>query len=83
MFLVSDISEEIMEKYRSVARQKDEEQSGEAADDYDDEEEEDDVFDEVSKFDDAKRKLRMVLCRADFQSLPWLKTSGRKPGRRR
>lgn len=72
-----------MEKYRTIVRKKDEEQTGETANNEEDEEEEDDVFDEESKFDDAKRKLRMVLCRADFQSLPWLKTSGRQLGRRR
>ena len=65
-----------------MARQRDEEQPGETADSEDGDDDEEDVFDEVSKFDDTKRKLRMVLCRADFQSLPWLKSSENQ-GRRR
>ena len=35
-------------------------------------EEEGDLFSEEDKFEDAKKKLRLVLCRADFQNLPWL-----------
>lgn len=39
-------------------------------DDSDAGEMDDDFFDEEEKFENAKRKLRMVLCQADFQNLP-------------
>ena len=35
-------------------------------------EEEDDFLDERERFENAKRKLRLVLCQADNQNLPWL-----------
>lgn len=48
-------------------------------DDDDDEagEEEDDFLDEEEKFENAKRKLRLVLCQADFQNLPLLHPDNR------
>ena len=50
--------------------------------DVDDEEageEDDDFLDEEGKFENAKRKLRMVLCQADFQNLPLLHPDNRVP----
>lgn len=46
-------------------------------DDSDAVEVDDDFFDEEEKFENAKRKLRMVLCQADFQNLPVLHPENR------
>ena len=48
----------------------------------DKDEEDDDVVDEDEKFENSKRKLRLVLCQADFQNLPLLHPDNRIPERR-
>ena len=42
-------------------------------------EEQDDFVDEEERFENSKRKLRMVLCQADFQNLPLLHPDNRVP----
>lgn len=42
-------------------------------------EEDDDFLDEDEKFENCKRKLRLVLCQADFQNLPLLHPDNRLP----
>ena len=55
----------------------------EVQDDNDDQsEEDDDVVDEDEKFENSKRKLRLVLCQADFQNLPLLHPDNRLPDER-
>jgi len=51
--------------------------NGNDDDDEDAGEEEDDFLDESEKFDNSKRKLRLVLCQADFQNLPLLHPDNR------
>lgn len=45
-------------------------------------EEDDDVVDEDEKFENSKRKLRLVLCQADFQNLALLHPDNRLPEER-
>ena len=82
--IVSDL-DEILEKYKNKAHV----QGGESkldvvqdGNDNDQSEEEDDVVDEDEKFDNSKRKLRLVLCQADFQNLPLLHPDNRLPEKR-
>lgn len=74
---VERIIEKYTEKMTSASRQT---HTGESNvdgnedddDDSDASEMDDDFFDEEEKFENAKRKLRMVLCQADSQNLPVL-----------
>ena len=55
----------------------------EVQDDNDDQsEKDDDVVDEDEKFENSKRKLRLVLCQADFQNIPLLHPDNRLPDER-
>lgn len=45
-------------------------------------EEDDDIVDEDEKFENSKKKLRLVLCQADFQNLPLLHPDNRLAGKR-
>ena len=55
----------------------------EVQDDNDDQsEEDDDVVDEDEKFENSKRKLRLVLCQADFQNLRLLHPDNSLPDER-
>ena len=61
-----------MKKYMVMGA---EPEASEDADESPESEQEDDAadaFDDDARFQDAKRKLRLVLCRADFRSLPWI-----------
>jgi hypothetical protein len=67
-----------MDKYKGVAAMKaledfceDKGNEGES------DEEDDDVLDDAARLDDTKRKLRLVLCQADFRNLPWLTSKDR------
>ncbi|XP_031553053.1 GTPase-activating protein and VPS9 domain-containing protein 1-like [Actinia tenebrosa] len=73
-----DIIQGLMDKYKEVAAMKAledfcEDKGGEGEND----EEEDDVWDEAARLNDTKRKLRLVLCQADFRNLPWLMSKDR------
>lgn len=78
-FSITDV-EQILEKYNAKATSRPGQSAtglasvdGNGDDDDDDVgEEEDDYLDEEEKFENAKRKLRLVLCQADFQNLPLL-----------
>lgn len=52
---------------------------GDDDDDDDQVEEDNDIVDEDEKFENSKRKLRLVLCQADFQNLPLLHPDNRLP----
>ena len=81
--IVSDL-DEILEKYKNKANdQGGESKADEVRDDNSDQsEEDDDVVDEDEKFENSKRKLRLVLCQADFQNLPLLHPDNRLPDKR-
>ena len=84
-FNLTDV-ELILEKYNAKAMSRPGQSGtglasvdGNDDDDDDDDagEEEDDFLDEEEKFENAKRKLRLVLCQADFQNLPLLHPDNR------
>ena len=86
-FSITDV-EQILEKYNAKATSRPGQSATELAsvdgnddDDDDDDvgEEEYDYLDEEEKFENAKRKLRLVLCQADFQNLPLLHPDNRAP----
>ena len=81
--IVSDL-DKILDKYKNKANaQGGESKLDEVQDDNDDQsEEDDDVVDEDEKFENSKRKLRLVLCQADFQNLPLLHPDNRLPDER-
>ena len=75
----------MIKKYTDIARSTAEEEKLDAADGDDDDdkdEEDDDIVDEKEKFENSKRKLRLVLCQADFQNLPMVHSENRIPEKR-
>lgn len=75
----------MIKKYTDIARSTAEEEKLDAADGDDDDdkdEEDDDIVDEEEKFENSKRKLRLVLCQADFQNLPMVHSENRIPEKR-
>ena len=80
--------ENVIDKYVAMARSAAEGGKLDAVDGDDDDddddkdEEDDDIVDEDEKFENSKRKLRLVLCQADFQNLPVLHSDNRMPERR-
>ena len=72
--------EMIIEKYTAKKTSRPGPSAPAANDDEEDAgEEEDDFVDEEERFENSKRKLRMVLCQADFQNLPLLHPDNRVP----
>ena len=83
------VAENVMNKYMTMARSaaQGSKLDDAAADDDDDgdddqDEEDNDIVDEDEKFENSKRKLRLVLCQADFQNLPLLHPDNRLPEKR-
>ena len=70
----------IIEKYTAKTTSRPGTSAPAANDDEEDAgEEQDDFVDEEERFENSKRKLRMVLCQADFQNLPLLHPDNRVP----
>ena len=86
-FFLSEI-ENVINKYKTMAQSAAEgsKMNDAAVDDGDDDdepdEEDNDIVDEDEKFENSKRKLRLVLCQADFQNLPLLHPDNRLPEKR-
>ena len=68
----------MIKKYTDIARSTAEEEKLDAADGGDD----DDKDEEDDEFENSKRKLRLVLCQADFQNLPMVHSENRIPEKR-
>ena len=66
-FMIPDVSEEILSKYRNISQKP----AGLMEDDQSDNATvKETEFDDDFKFEDAKRKLRIVLCMADRSNFP-------------
>lgn len=73
-----DIIQGLMDKYKEVAAIKAlEDFCEDKGEEGENDEQEDDVWDEAARLEDTKKKLRLVLCQADFRNLPWLMSKDR------
>ncbi|KAK3741875.1 hypothetical protein QZH41_013354, partial [Actinostola sp. cb2023] len=72
-----DIIEGLIFKYKEMATQAVEDTQEDNREQTQSDEEDEEDIDEETRFDDTKRKLRIVLNQADFRNLPWLVSKDR------